>query len=344
MKRILSAIVALVIVLSCLSFAACNKPGEPSETLAPTEAPTGKPTEKPTEAPTEKPTNKPTEAPEVTLDDMLSELIDAYAGKRLSVFGDSISTYDGISNSTEYNTTIANNAVYYSGSNCGLTSETNTYWGRFAERVGTRLCVDNAWSGDSLRSGRFLNRAKNLHNDTGNVDINPDLILVYFGINDLWSGNNSVAQPNGELNDLMKNRGDKTEKEVFDEWFADTLAAYEAGTINTGSCNWDELYALLIHIITTTYTDAKVVCVGLTVNTNNNYKDCTELVPKHNESMLHITKHFGALYVDQYSAINESNLKTYMGDGAGSYLHPNSAGHGVLFEEIVKVLYADLKK
>ena len=342
MKRLLAIILVIVIALSCLVLSACNAPEE-KPTEAPTATPTEKPTQKPTEAPTQKPAEEPTEEAEVDFEDMLIEMIEAYGGKKLSVFGDSISTYGGISNNIEYNTTIGDNAVYYNGSNCGLTSSKNTYWGLFCERAGTSLCVDNAWSGDSLRSGRFLTRAKNLHRDTGDNAVNPDLILVYFGINDLWSGGTSVAQPNGNLNELMKNKGDQTEEEVFDEWFADVLARYEGGTFNVSSANWDELYALLIHLITTTYPDAKVVCVGLTVNTNNNYKDCTELVPKHNESMTYITKQMGTLYVDQYSAINESNLKNYMGDGAGSYLHPNNAGHKVLFEEIVKVLYKDIK-
>jgi hypothetical protein len=65
-------------------------------------------------------------------------------------------------------------------------------------------------------------------------------------------------------------------------------------------------------------------------------------VPEHNEAITILSDYYGTVYVDQMAVINSTNLSKYMGDGAGSYLHPNNAGHGKLFEEIVKALYYDL--
>lgn len=73
MKKLLSALLCLALILSCVMvFAACDDSGDPKETEgqttpqtdAPTEAPTEEPTEEPTEAPTEAPTDEPAETTE----------------------------------------------------------------------------------------------------------------------------------------------------------------------------------------------------------------------------------------------------------------------------------------
>jgi lysophospholipase L1-like esterase len=271
---------------------------------------------------------------------MLIDVMDVYAGKYLSVFGDSISTFGGVSNNTEFNDTIGSNAVYYSGTNCGVTSADQTYWGRFVNETLARLCVNNSWSGDALRSLRFLDRAVNLHRNTTEEPVNPDLIFVYFGINDIWSSGSTPSRPGGNLNDLIQVRGNKPVEQVIEDWFAGVLDKYEKNDI--GGCAWDEYYALMLHLMTTAYPDAKIVCVGLTLNNADNYKNDTAFVPDYNETIVNLSGHFNTVYVDQMSAINESNYDKYMGDGAR--LHPNAAGREVIFKEIVKALYYDIKK
>ena len=106
-------------------------------------------------------------------------------GKKLSILGDSISTYPGISNDASANATLRYHPCHYRSS---FPLE-QTYWMRIAKRFGLTLCVNNSWSGGNL-SGRDdpdagVNRAEHLSRDDGEA---PDLIIVFMGINDLGRG------------------------------------------------------------------------------------------------------------------------------------------------------------
>ena len=103
-------------------------------------------------------------------------------GKKLSILGDSISTYKGISDDITANFTLIYNPYYYKES----FPEDKTYWKIVMDRFGMSLCVNNSWSGGNL-SGKLdtdagVNRAKHL---TRNDGASPDLIIVFMGINDL---------------------------------------------------------------------------------------------------------------------------------------------------------------
>ena len=104
-------------------------------------------------------------------------------GKKVSVIGDSISTYVGYSNNVEYNSTIGGNAVYYGGSNY-VTDVNETWWMQVINKTDAVLNVNNSWSGDYATT-RGINRAKELDN---NNDVAPDIILVYIGVNDFRGG------------------------------------------------------------------------------------------------------------------------------------------------------------
>ena len=102
--------------------------------------------------------------------------------KYLSILGDSISTYKGVSNDASVNSTLIYNPYYYREP---MPSE-KTYWHIVIDRFGLTLCVNNSWSGGNL-SGRDnpdsgVNRAEHLSRDDG---ISPDIIIVFMGINDL---------------------------------------------------------------------------------------------------------------------------------------------------------------
>lgn len=101
-------------------------------------------------------------------------------GKKLSILGDSISTFEGYSNNTSYNSTIGGNAVWYFGTNNGFTDVNETWWMQAISRTGTTLLVNNSWSGDMV-TNHGVGRALELDNNEGT---NPDLIAVYLGIND----------------------------------------------------------------------------------------------------------------------------------------------------------------
>lgn len=102
------------------------------------------------------------------------------SGKGISILGDSISTYQGWSNNTSYNSTIGSNAVYYTGSRDNFTTVNETWWMQTINRAGLDLVVNNSWSGDEV-TVRGIQRAQQLHNNDGRE---PDIIAVYLGIND----------------------------------------------------------------------------------------------------------------------------------------------------------------
>lgn len=106
-------------------------------------------------------------------------------GKRLSILGDSISTYRGISDDAFRNATIGNNPCYYTDP----FPVEQTYWHRVMTDLNLTLCVNNSWSGGNL-TGRGdpkagVERAKYLSDNRGEK---PDIVIVFMGINDLGRG------------------------------------------------------------------------------------------------------------------------------------------------------------
>lgn len=106
-------------------------------------------------------------------------------GKKVSILGDSISTYQGVSNDSSVNSTLFYNPCYYRDP---FPLE-RTYWMRILNSLGMYLCVNNSWSGGNL-SGRKdessgVNRAYQLTKDNGEA---PDLVIVFIGLNDLGRG------------------------------------------------------------------------------------------------------------------------------------------------------------
>ena len=109
--------------------------------------------------------------------------------RNVSFLGDSISTFSGWSNSTSYNTTIGDNAVYYTTSKApGITNVNDVWWKKVLNTTNTNLCVDNAYSGDRVTQ-KGVSRALQLHRDVDGT-LNPDMIFVYLGVNDF---NHSVS-------------------------------------------------------------------------------------------------------------------------------------------------------
>lgn len=106
-------------------------------------------------------------------------------GKKISILGDSISTYKGVSNDARANPAIAANPYFYREP---FPLE-KTYWMRIINELDMELCVNNSWSGGNLTgkddpiSG--VSRAGQLSRCDGEM---PDLIIVFMGLNDLGRG------------------------------------------------------------------------------------------------------------------------------------------------------------
>ena len=132
--------------------------------------------------------------------------------KKVSILGDSISTYQGVSNDRDANSTTYINSYYYREP---FPLE-KTYWMQLINSFGMTLCVNNSWSGGNL-SGREdstsgVNRANQLSRD----DLTePDFIIVFMGTNDL---------------------GRRVSEEVFAADYNETLATIKAKHPNAAVC------------------------------------------------------------------------------------------------------------
>ena len=120
-------------------------------------------------------------------DKRISLLKNEFEGKTFSVLGDSISTFGGVSNNPDANSTIVNNKVFYNGT-MYVRDQKHTWWGMLQDKLGMSLLVNNSWSGscvsvDGNNPGAegCGSRAENLHNNQGDC---PDMIFVYLGTND----------------------------------------------------------------------------------------------------------------------------------------------------------------
>lgn len=105
--------------------------------------------------------------------------------KRISILGDSISTYRGASNDITANASLSVNPYFYKEP---FPLE-KTYWMRLIDSLGLELCVNNSWSGGNLSGendeSAGVNRVKCLSRDSGEK---PNLIIVFMGLNDLGRG------------------------------------------------------------------------------------------------------------------------------------------------------------
>ena len=109
------------------------------------------------------------------------------AGKTISILGDSISTFAGVSNDASVNPTLQGGAIYYNEGTLGI-SRKDTWWQQTVDALDLRLLVNNSWSGSCVlhtRSGTeggYVRRCQQLHNDKTGEE--PDIIAVFLGTND----------------------------------------------------------------------------------------------------------------------------------------------------------------
>ena len=138
-----------------------------------------------------------------------------FEGLKMSVIGDSISTFYGVTNNKTYNplylsTTEATFGTYYGDSGrsdydqFSWVTRADTWWQQTVDTLGMELLVNNAWSGsylvkDNARGNTteypaagYKNRAVNLHIGSEK----PDIIAVYLGTNDIGSASTVGSKAN----------------------------------------------------------------------------------------------------------------------------------------------------
>lgn len=191
---------------------------------------------------------------------------DDFKGLKLSIIGDSISTYDGYTNSKNHNPLYlsdANNEAtfdcYYGDANRSdyerIKSVTlaDTWWMQAAETLGMEVLVNNSWSGSYIRldsarnntteyaAASYKDRSVNLHMGSEM----PDIIAVYMGTNDTGNasgkgwGTKSSVDTAAERSSLYTNKN----------------------TYNTGSLDSVQGYYIMLSRMIETYPDAEIYCM-----------------------------------------------------------------------------------
>ena len=245
---------------------------------------------------------------------------EALAGKTISILGDSISTFAGVSNDKTANSTIGSNAVYYSQGTLGV-NRADTWWQQTIDALELELLVNNAWSGSCIlptrsgTAGAYVNRCVQLHNDTTGEE--PDIIAVFMGTNDFSYYQSTLGTAEIDYAALITDNGDGTY----------TYAAPAT------SC---EAYAIMLHKMRQRYPNAEIYCMTLTARRDPDKADSHADVGQptvFNAELKKIIARFGCTAVDLETCIHKDAavFDTYMGDGR---VHPNAAGMDKITEAL----------
>ena len=234
-----------------------------------------------------------------------------WSGKKLSVCGDSISTFTG------------HIPEYYSKfyPECGeIQAVEETWWMQVAERTGMELCSNASYSGSTVsgqsqdnHEGAYACGNQRIADLAGPEGEWPDVILILLGANDLLNG-----IPLGAY---------------------DGVSQVQEGYIQ----NFSEAYGLMLDKMKMWYPDAEIYCCtileaarwddegncfpfqnehGLTAK---NYNDCIKAVAQAK----------GISVLDVYGCgITYENIREYTSDGT----HPNPAGAILIADKVCEEL------
>jgi lysophospholipase L1-like esterase len=270
-----------------------------------------------------------------SVQDAVEVIGDAYKNKWISVFGDSISTWEGISNNAELNSTLSAFNAHYpraeeeDPATFAPVDELNKlYWDQVITALGAQLCVCNAASADALKSGKFYDRAQNLHRDTGE---RPEAVIIYYGVNDAYKGQTLGGYLEAQIAQIKAAGGSEADiLAAVDTWYSNAKLTFDRN--NCAQATFDIMYATLLQTIKTTYSGVELICVSQ-IETNCADTDISTL-RSYNKVLPYIVKYFGGTYVNMSKLINRSN-STYCMNTPGD-LHPNAVGHRLMAEEIIR--------
>lgn len=220
-----------------------------------------------------------------------------YEGKTLSILGDSISTFAGYIPS--------GNATWYP--NGTVTNVTDTWWYKVMDALGMTLNVNNSWSGSRVtttngsESAGCMTRCQNL-------GTNPDVIIVYMGINDFNTGV--------------------------------TLGTYAGKTaVPSTTTTFLEAYGIMLDKIMTAYPNSEIFVCTLPADERNGATGFPEIngnnvaLGTFNEGIETLAHTFGAKLLRLDSCgIFYQNISIYEQDS----LHPNKFGHSLMANYVIK--------
>lgn len=244
----------------------------------------------------------------------------SYEGKVISILGDSISTYSGVSNDASVNATLNGGAIYYTPGRLDI-YRADTWWQQAIDALGMELLVNNSWSGSCVLSSRsgtvgaYLDRCVQLHNDATGEE--PDVIVIFIGTNDFSYYQSTLGTADIDYDAL-----------IFDDYYATPTTTCEA-------------YAIMLDKIISRYPDAEIYCMGMTARRTPDKEDSYADVGQptaFNAELKKIIEHFGITYVDLENCGIDTDAKifdTYMGDGR---VHPNALGMDKITEALLTAM------
>ena len=259
---------------------------------------------------------------------------DKFAGLKISILGDSISTYINASNGTAANitnSTISNNVVYYTAGKFGV-YQSDTWWQQTADALGGSILVNNSWSGSCVFAtnagtvGAYVDRCVQLHDDTGeNSGEEPDLIFVYLGTNDATL---CSSRPLGDYGSID-----------FSALIQDSHDGYVYAEPTTAS----EAYAIMIHKMVQRYTDAEIYCM-IPCQRKDGSDESIEGRLKFYDAISKISNRFGAFTIDLYNksgiTTDADAFTTFIPDNS---LHPGCEGMDAITSTVLSALYQNSK-
>ena len=246
-----------------------------------------------------------------------------FKGKRISILGDSISTFGG-SPSTPNTSRFSDGTFTYTGNRCrypqdgSVTGETflltdvrQTYWMRLIEDFGMVLGINESWAGsrvtwDGTTESGDVGANKHIASKTriGHLDENgtPDIILINAGTNDIG-------------NAVTVGQFDTTDPSNY------TQAQIDALPVST----FADAYRTMLIRIQKAYPNSDIYV--MLPNYTNTYYTPTE-ADTYCEIIKEACDYFGVKWIDmRTTSITMFNKNTYMPDGT----HYNTDGMDKVF-------------
>lgn len=267
-----------------------------------------------------------------------------YSGKKVSIMGDSISTYGSIDDAgttgDKYSPagnpyTYPGNLVRYPQTNLAVVEPEQTYWLKTIKNLGMTLGINEsiagstvAWDGETDNDKNYgANYCMSSNTRIGHLDDNgtPDIIIVNGGTNDPGF---APDVPIGEID--YTNPTTYTDQQIAG-WSDSTSEYFRVNTF----CG---AYQTMLIRMMKAYPLAKIICLlpnfaKYTVRNLDNY--C--------EAIKEICDLYGIKWIDmRTSGIRPFNQSSYMNNEGTSqnpaYIHPNYNGMQLLGDRLTKAL------
>lgn len=235
-------------------------------------------------------------------------LTNSLSGKKLSILGASISSYEGY--------LPDGYATYYPAGD--VTSVDSTWWKKLIDNNNMVLGQNASYSGAPIQSdGDVLGHCSDERIAALANNGTPDIIIIQGGIND------------GKIEDLAALGEINT---VIDLPFTSESAAAYDDTTFLGA------YQAMLTKLMVAYPNARIACFSMTWTSRPDVITSDDLNMASNK-IEELCKLYGCEFIDlRKCGINPANMSTYLGAGDDTMTHPKVAGMELIANYVEKCL------